>query len=220
MGCTIFNVGTGTDVQRSLAPLFKAGSSASLEHIETGAMALETLLKLGDPELPQLVITPFRLPIMKGADFIAEMRSHERLRGIPILVWGVHIPADEINRLLAAGATQVLEGHFDAPHLEAARQLCPQCFRSNPGQPRRLRRRYAITAVLRDAGEKAARNARLGALFAWTGCISAVLWIWAFVQLGMSYTEADLAPLPVYAALTSAGFLLMLARVGSRTATR
>src|SRR5579863_6387098 len=204
MGSTIFNLGTGTNVQRLLGALFKGDGLASLEHIETGAMALETLLKLDDSELPQLVITPFRLPIMKGADFIAEMRCHERLRGIPILVWGLHIPADEINRLLAAGATQVLEGQFDAPHLEAVHQLCPQCFRSNPGQPSRLCRRYAITTVLRDAGEKATRNARLGALFAWTGCISAVLWVWAFVQLGMSYTEADLAPLPVYAALTSA----------------
>jgi CheY-like chemotaxis protein len=220
MGSTIFNVGTGTDVQRLLGELLKGDGSASLEHIETGAMALETLLKLEDSELPQLVITPFRLPIMKGADFIAEMRSHQRLRGIPVLVWGVHIPADEINRLLAAGARQVLEGQFDAAHLEAVRQLCPQCFCSNPGQTRSLRRRYAITSVLRDAGENAARNARLGALFAWTGCISAVLWIWAFVQLGMAYTEADLAPLPVYAALFSAGFLLMLARVGSRTTDR
>jgi CheY-like chemotaxis protein len=220
MDFAIFNLGTDTEVQHSLGALLKAGESASLQNIETGAIALEMLLKLPDSELPQLVITPFRLPIMKGADFIAAMRSHERLRGIPILVWGAQIPANEIGRLNSAGATLVLEGHFDSAHLEAVRQLCPQCFRSASATPGSPRRRYTITSVLRDAGERAARNARLGGLFAWTGCISAVLWMWAFVQLGMSYTAADLAPLPVYAALTSAGFLLMLARVGGRAITR
>jgi hypothetical protein len=44
--------------------------------------------------------------------------------------------------------------------------------------------------------------------------------MWAFVQLGMSYTMADLAPLPVYGALASAGFSLMLARVGDRSIAR
>ena len=223
MACTIFNVGTDTDVQRSLGALFRGQGAASVEHIETGAMALETLARLPDDELPGLIITPFRLPIMKGADFIAEMRAHQRFRAIPILVWGANIPAEELKRLLAAGATQVVEGHLDATHLEAVRKICPQCFLAAGAEARgqgRRGRRYTITAALRDAGDKAARNARLGALFAWTGCISAVLWICAFAQFGMSYTEADLAPLPVYAALTSAGLLLMVARVGGRPITR
>jgi CheY-like chemotaxis protein len=220
MARTIFDVGTDTDVQRSLGALLKAQASTSLEHIETGAMALESLLKVPDSELPQLVITPFRLPIMKGVDFVAEMRSQPRLREIPVLVWGAHITSEEINRLLAAGATEVIEGEFGSRHLHAVRQLCPQCFVAPLSDPASDKRRYTITSVLRDASEKAVRNARLGGLFVWTGCISAVLWILAFLQLGMSYTEADLAPLPVYAALTSAGFLLMLGRVGGRSLTR
>jgi CheY-like chemotaxis protein len=219
LSCTIFNVGTDLDARRSLGALAKDGA-ASLQHVETGAIALETLLQLSESELPDVVVIPFRLPIMTGVDFVTEMRSHECLRHIPILVWGAHIAADEVERIYAAGASRVVDGRFGAAHLEAVRQLCPTCFCSGPELPRSARRRYAITAALRNASDPAARNARLGKLFAWTGCLSSLLWMWAFVQLGMSYTMADLAPLPVYGALASAGFSLMLARVGDRSIAR
>jgi hypothetical protein len=38
----------------------------------------------------------------------------------------------------------------------------------------------------------------------------------AFLHLGMSYTESDLAPLPVYTALTLGGLSLMFVRVSDR----
>jgi CheY-like chemotaxis protein len=219
LSCILFNVGTDLDARRSLAALAKDGA-ASLQHVETGAIALQTLLELSESELPDVVVIPFRLPIMTGVDFVTEMRSHERLQHIPILVWGAHIAANEVERIYAAGASRVVDGQFHSVHLEAVRQLCPSYFCPGSEQPRSPRRRYAITSALRNAGEAAARNARLGKLFAWTGCLSSVLWMWAFVQLGLSYTMADLAPLPVYGALASAGFSLMLARVGDRSIAR
>ena len=185
------------------------------QHIETGAIALDILSQLPESELPHIIVIPFRLPILTGVDFIVRLRLHERLRSIPIFVWGPQIPADEIERIYTAGGAGVFPGQFNSLHLESLRQFCRtwSCTETDlpSNQPR-----SAITTALLHTGEKAVRNARLGALFVWTGCISTLLWICALMQLGTSGPAAELVPLSVYAALVSAGFSLMGGHAGHR----
>ena len=215
--CQILNIGPDPGVRKSISETIEAEGLASVQHVETGFIALDMLDKLPDSELPNIVVLPFRLPILKAIDIIAGMHSRPQLRSIPILIWGAQIPKDEIDQLHATGAARVLPGEFSATHVDALLHFCRnRMSREAVGASRRRRRRYAIACALLDAGENAARNARLGALFVWTGCISSVLWMGSFLHLGMSYTESDLAPVPVYTALTLAGLTLMFVRVADR----
>src|SRR5260370_21840984 len=185
------------------------------QHIETGAVALDILSQLPEPELPHIIVIPFRFPIPTSVDFIARMRSHERLGFIPIFVWGPQIPADEIKRIYTAGGAGVFPGQFSSLHLEALRQFCRTWSGTETDLPSD-KPQSAITIALLHTGKKAVHNAQLGRLFVWTGCISILLWIFTFLQLGTSGPEAELALLSVYAALVSAGFSLMGGHVGHR----
>jgi CheY-like chemotaxis protein len=216
--CGILNIGPDPGVRRSVSEALEADWLASVQHVETGSIALEMLHTLPDSELPDIIILPFRLPILKAIDIIAGMRTRQQLRSIPILIWGAQIPTDDIDQLHSAGAARVLPGEFSTTHLDALLNFSRNRMRSEAagGATRHRQRRYAFTSALLHASEKAVRNTRLGALFVWTGCISSVLWMCAFLHLGMSYTDSDLAPLPVYTALTLAGLSLMFVRVGDQ----
>ena len=187
-----------------MAPL-EAEGAGTVQHIETGGLALETLNGLPESELPDIIVIPFRLPVLTGIEFMVRLRSRERLRSIPIFVWGPHMEAGEIHQLYAAGAACVLPGQFSAGHLDALRQFCLNLIDADaPNDP-------ADKSALRPRSEKAVRNARLGALFAWAGCVSIAIWMCGFLQAVTSHA-ADLVPLPLYAALASAGFSLMWKR--------
>jgi len=120
---------------------------------------------------------------------------------------GPHITAAEIHQVYAAGATCILPGQFSDTHVDALRQFCSKCIKDD--EPANTV--VGITSGLRDSSEKAVRNARL-ALFLWTGGISTALWLCG-LQLVIS-DAADLTPLPLYAALASAGISLKWRRAG------
>ena len=52
----------------------------------SGAQALELI----DSEPPDLIICDLMMPGMAGLDLCAQLREHERARGIPIIVWSAH----------------------------------------------------------------------------------------------------------------------------------
>src|SRR5215470_9105699 len=104
MRCRILNVGPDEGVRRLITEALQADRVASVQHVETGAVALEILRSLPESKLPQIVVSPFHLPILKASDFISEMRSHPHLQSIPILIWGTAISPEEINRIPATGA--------------------------------------------------------------------------------------------------------------------
>ena len=214
MHCRILNIGLDSEVCRSLEKLLDEG--ASLQHIETGTIALDILRELPESDLPHIIVIPFRLPILWGADFVAEMRRNPELRSIPVFVWGAHMRADEIQKLYEAGATSVLPGDFNSLHLEALRQFCRKRNGTEADLPRSKPRSEVI---VHDSELKPVRNVRLGVLFVWTASISTVLWGCSLLQLGTTYSSADLAPLPIYGALASAGFSLMWRRAIGRART-
>jgi CheY-like chemotaxis protein len=211
----ILDIGPDSRVHRSLLGSLEVEGLGIPQHIETGGIALDILCQLPESELPHIVVIPFRLPILTGVDFIVRMRSHERLRCIPIFVWGSHIPASEIDQIYIAGATCVLPGNFSAVHLDALREFCRNGNCIDGGVPSK-QPADGITSALSPTGEKAGRNTQLGALFVWTGCVSTALWIVAFLQLNTCHAVTDFVPLPVYAALASAGFSLMWSSSGNR----
>jgi len=211
--CRILNVGPDADVRRSLRELVQT-EGVLLQHIETGLLAFDELTKLQETELPDIVIIPFRLPILTAFDFISAMHSHQRLGSIPILVWWPEMEEQEINQLYRAGAACVLLGQLDTTHLEAVRRFCrswngiePVAMNPSPEE---------ISSTLRQADEQGDRNVQLGTLFVWTGCVSAVLWGWASLQPANSHQAVDLAPLPVYGSLACAGLSLMWGRSSGR----
>jgi len=208
----ILNVGPDSGVRSSLRELVaQTDGLVLLQHIETGSIALDILSKLPESELPHIVIIPFRLPILTSLDFISAMHSHQRLRSIPILVWWPEMEVQEIKQLYQGGATCVLLGQFGTSHLDAVRRFCRDwtgietAVTVNPS----LR---ATSPISQQTGEEGGRNVRLGTLFVWTGCVSAALWLFGFLQFTSSYKVVDLAPLPVYASLAGAGLSLMWRR--------
>ena len=208
----ILNVGPDSGVRSSLRELVaQTDGLVLLQHIETGSIALDILSKLPESELPHIVIIPFRLPILTSLDFISAMHSHQRLRSIPILVWWPEMEVQEIKQLYQGGATCVLLGQFGTSHLDAVRRFCRDwtgietAVTVNPS----LR---ATSPISQQTGKEGGRNVRLGTLFVWTGCVSAALWLFGFLQFTSSYKVVDLAPLPVYASLAGAGLSLMWRR--------
>jgi len=121
--CRILNIGPDAGVKRLLGAFAQSDRSVSIDYLETGTIALDLLTKLRKSELPDIVIIPFRLPILNGRDFIIEMRSQQELEAIPIFVWGSEIPGNEIDQLYRAGATCVFLGQFNSVHLNALRQF-------------------------------------------------------------------------------------------------
>ena len=198
--------------------LVQSGDPVLLQHIETGSLALDELLRLPRTELPNIIIISFRLPILTGLDFILAMRSNEDLRSIPIVVWGSEIRAEEIDQMHEAGAACVFLGEFDAVHLEAVRRYLGMPSSAAVGEAKTPRPSRETSKRDRIATSRPDRDVQLGTMFTWAGCLPAVLWLIAF--LGGSYSRIDVAPLAVYAGLTCAGLVLMWSRAEKPEAAR
>jgi CheY-like chemotaxis protein len=218
--CRMLIVGPDSAFRSSLGELVvQADGLVRLHHIESGFVALDVLSKLPEPELPHIVIIPFRLPILTSFDFISAMHSHEQLRSTPILVWWPEMNAQEIDQLYRAGAACVLLGQFDASHIDAVQQFVRKLTGIEAAMTVSPALRAAPSASHRIA-QPGDRNVRLGALFVWTGSVSAALWVCGLLQLSSAYKAGDFAPLPVYGSLAWAGFSLMWAPAHERVLAR
>lgn len=206
MRCRILNIGPDSGIHGLLRERLEAERLISLQHIETDSLALEIMCQLTRSELPHIVLIPFQLPDRKILDIIARMRSHEHLQYVRIFVWGSSIPSHRIDWMYEAGAACILPGQFTIEHLDAMRVFCHICTEADR---REKHPRQAITPALLMSGEKKIRNAKLGTLFFWTGCLSAVLWGCSVPQLDATQTIAELTSFSIYVALACAGIVLM-----------
>jgi CheY-like chemotaxis protein len=209
--CRILNIGADSEAHRLLQELVQSEPLIRLQHIEMGSTALEHLRNLPEPELPHIVLVPFRLPIVTSLEFTSAMHSHERLRSVPILVWGAEITAEQMSDLYRAGATSVLLGEFCKNHLEAVRRF-------GLGIDAVIPATTPITSLpankppSRKPVKRCHRDMPLGTLFVWTGCLCSALWVSAVIRFGSSYRLIDMAPVVVYGALACAGFSLIWRR--------
>ena len=216
--CRILNVGPDPDAHRLLLELAQNEAGILLQQIEFGSTALEILKQLPESDLPHIVTIPHRLAILTSQDFISAMQSDERLSAIPILVWGPRIEPWEMGELYKAGAISVLLGNFDATHVDAVRQFCysrtslKSVVTVNPVEV------VTIPRPPENDGQNV-RNVRLGTLFLWTSSTSSAFWVWSFVQARASYTLIDLAPVPIYTSLATAGLFLIFQHAKRRVST-
>lgn len=81
-----------------------------------GARALEAI----EDQLPDLVITDLRMPVMDGAELVNRLRAEERTADVRVLLWSAdpdrNLPVDAIvpkpygGDALVRRVTQLLEG--------------------------------------------------------------------------------------------------------------
>lgn len=78
-------------------------TAPSIERVADGTEALAYLR--ARRELPQLVLLDQRMPRMDGTEVLAEMRSDERLRGVPVCFMSTSDERDVVEAAYRGGAS-------------------------------------------------------------------------------------------------------------------
>ena len=76
------------DDQEMLKEVFTSIDTAFiLFFVNKGSEILSALSKLKDDQMPCLIILDYNMPGLNGADILREMRTNERYKNIPKVVW-------------------------------------------------------------------------------------------------------------------------------------
>lgn len=81
----ILTVDDDEDLRNSLAALLELEGFESV-WAKNGQVALEYLKRVPDPELPDLVLLDYMMPVMNGADFHHGLKEDPRLANIPVVM--------------------------------------------------------------------------------------------------------------------------------------
>lgn len=131
--CRILNVCGNEPEHLLLARALEAEPGLILERCETGIAALDELRLRDTPHLPDVLVTPWRLPMLSVCEFIIQMKADQRLAAIAIVVFA-DISQDETARLRQLGAARVLRRGITLDSFEAATgallSFC-RCIRDN-----------------------------------------------------------------------------------------
>ena len=95
-----------------------------VEHTATVADAFRILTSRSPANIPEILIMPWWLPIVKSSDFIMTLKSHPILKSICVLVWGANMPVAEIRALYDAGASCVIPMPLQNTLIPVLRDLC------------------------------------------------------------------------------------------------
>ncbi len=118
--CRVMTIGALGPIQSILLLL---GRSILVEHSETAGIALQKLVSLSPADIPDVLIIPWWLPIMKSSDLIRAIKSDRTIKPIHIIVWGANIPLKEIQSLYDVGAKCVIPIPFDESVAQALREF-------------------------------------------------------------------------------------------------
>lgn len=94
-----------------IAQALDASSVPVTVHVEAdGAKALAYLegLRASATTLPDLILLDLNLPMMSGTEFLAALRAHRSLHGVPVCVLTTADDEATIRRAYAAGANAVV----------------------------------------------------------------------------------------------------------------
>ncbi len=119
--CRVMTIGPLAPIQSILLLLDR---SILVEHSKTAGIALQKLVSLSPADLPDVLIIPWWLPIMKSSDLIRAIKSDRTINLIHIIVWGANIPLKEIQSLYDVGAKCVIPIPFDESTAQALREFC------------------------------------------------------------------------------------------------
>lgn len=83
--------------------LKEVNKEAALQTYDDGNLLMEALLR-PDAELPQVIFLDLNMPRKNGLQCLEEIRSHERLKPIPVIVLTTSISQVQINKVYDKGA--------------------------------------------------------------------------------------------------------------------
>jgi hypothetical protein len=121
--CRVMAIGPAAIVQTVLGHLLQS-PALIVEHAETAGIALQRMAALPRSDLPEVLIMPWLLPVVRSPDFVRAIKLDRRLGSIRIIVWGPGMPASLIRLLYKAGATCVIPSQLDEVTSEALHQFC------------------------------------------------------------------------------------------------
>lgn len=99
------------DVRLTKRALKKAGFTGTLTVAENGRVALDMLLQQGphaETPLPHLVLLDWMMPLVNGHEVLIEMRKHEHLKMLPVVVLTTSTSTMDIEAAYADGCNAYL----------------------------------------------------------------------------------------------------------------
>jgi CheY-like chemotaxis protein len=107
--------------------LRKLGEPYQCEYAASGFDALERLKTLQ----PNYIFVDFNMPRMNGLEFLEQLKSYERLSGIPIFLYSTHIDKDMKKRALQQGMADCI---VKPPQLDQLVTTLKRILLPQPGQ--------------------------------------------------------------------------------------
>lgn len=116
------------DAHLTLVAFREAVADALVEHVEDGVAALERLQDSDRPR-PHLVLLDLNMPRMSGREFLAEIRRHDDLAAIPVVVLTTSDVQSDVLATYQLGAAGFITKPVDIQQFtEAIRQLAGYWF--------------------------------------------------------------------------------------------
>jgi CheY-like chemotaxis protein len=136
--CRILNISDSDGEHTLLVSILKPDNLTVVERASAGVYALQDLRRRPTAQLPDLVIIPWRLPLLSGCEFIQEMKADERLKIIPVVVFTSKMPSEEVQALYSAGASCVIPKGTTLPEFEVSLEALKKFWVEVAVLPRRL----------------------------------------------------------------------------------
>lgn len=83
-------------------------NSLHLLSVDDGMEATDVLKKLADDDLPSLIILDLNMPRMNGRETLSYLKSSERYRDIPMVIYSTHYDNGLCEEFKKMGATLVV----------------------------------------------------------------------------------------------------------------
>ncbi len=107
---TILIVDDNEDDYEALARAFKkVGLYGSVTLCTTGQMALDMLKTQENTELPSLILLDLNMPSLDGFQVLQKLKSDERLKTIPVVIWTTSSNEKDINACYRIGVNAYMQ---------------------------------------------------------------------------------------------------------------
>lgn len=76
--------------------------------VENGIKALEYLDRVGDDQLPKLIVLDLNMPLLNGSQTLLQLKQNTRFRHIPVIIYSTSESENEKRKCLGFGAVDYL----------------------------------------------------------------------------------------------------------------
>ena len=81
------------------------GWSKSVKFVTSGEDAIHFLESIAPSKLPSLIVLDYNMPKMNGGTTLTYLKTHEKYKDIPVIVYSTGMTATLRNQLITSGAT-------------------------------------------------------------------------------------------------------------------